>query len=45
MDLGSNSQPKVISLDDIDDSLNPVKWPDRYKWTIIGLISAMNLVM
>ena len=34
-----------VSFDGLDDPLNPINWPKKRKWSVISLISAMNLVM
>ncbi|KAL8836949.1 MAG: hypothetical protein Q9170_002710 [Blastenia crenularia] len=44
-DRKSQNDPKTVSFEDTVDPLNPLNWSRGYKWTIVGLISMMNLVI
>lgn len=35
----------VVNFEGPEDPSNPVNWSNAYKWTIVGLISVMSLVV
>lgn len=39
------NRPGVVTFSGPDDPCDPQNWSVLFKWTIVGLISAMNLVM
>ena len=43
-DIEQQNDRNIVSFTGPNDPLNTINW-SRYEWSIIGLISAMNLVM
>ena len=41
----SDADPYLVSFDGPDDQSNPVNWSKGRKWCIVGLTSAMTLVV
>lgn len=35
----------AVDFDGPDDATNPVNWSSSYKWSIVGVISIMSLVV
>lgn len=35
----------TVDFDGPDDAANPVNWSSSYKWSIVGVISIMSLVV
>lgn len=44
-DIEQQNDRNIVSFTGPNDPLNPINWSRRYEWSIIGLISAMNLLM
>ena len=41
----ASEDPNVVSFDGANDPTNPQNWSTFRKWSIVAIISAMNLVM
>ncbi|KAL8777186.1 MAG: hypothetical protein Q9213_007966 [Squamulea squamosa] len=41
----SGAETFIVSFDGSDDPANPLNWPKRRKWFVVGLLSAMTLVV
>ncbi|TGO38811.1 hypothetical protein BHYA_0067g00420 [Botrytis hyacinthi] len=37
--------PNIVDFDGPDDPTNPINWTPRYKWTMVAIISLMNLMV
>lgn len=41
---GDDTESLLVDFDGPDDLSNPINWSKRYKWAIVVLLSAVNLV-
>ena len=42
--IGEGLQESLIEFEGFDDRTNPVHWSPSYKWSIVVLLSAVNLI-
>ena len=43
--LGQDAEGDIVDFDGASDPSNPLNWSLTYKWTLIWLLSAMNLIV
>lgn len=43
--LVNQSDTSLVDFDGPEDPTNPLNWSQVYKWSIVGLISVMSLVV
>ena len=43
--LGHDFEGNIVDFDGPSDPSNPLNWSFTYKWTIVWLLSAMNLIV
>lgn len=42
---GNQGDTNIVNFDGLDDPENPLNWSPIYKWSIVGLISVLSLVV
>ena len=41
---GEESEEFLVDFEGLDDRSNPVNWSRSYKWSVVVLLSAVNLI-